>query len=168
MGYTGDISLLSKFRKSFFPLMWNKLFTLLFKSLSKRVTGSKSASKVFYTLIYGLYNWINLDYGSVLWTQFVQSAISSTRHTEISYARFWRVVVNRDLNIFKVPLMKDSLMAGNPTLQKTTFVMSDPRNFKFVSSIPDVMLEKVPLDNSIFRDYRKFPSSGVRPTLAEL
>ena len=56
MGYNGDISLLSKFRKPFLPLLWNGLFTLLFKSLSGRIYGSNSASKLFYTLIYGLYH----------------------------------------------------------------------------------------------------------------
>ncbi|CAI9277151.1 unnamed protein product [Lactuca saligna] len=33
MGFIGDISLLSKFRKSSLPPMWNGLFTLLFKEL---------------------------------------------------------------------------------------------------------------------------------------
>lgn len=32
MGYTGDISLLLKFKESFLPLIWNVLFTFLFKS----------------------------------------------------------------------------------------------------------------------------------------
>lgn len=77
MGYTDDIS---KFRKSL-PPMWNGLFTILFKSLSERVTGSDSASKHFYTLIYGLYHGINLDYGSVIQNQFIQGTTSSTQHT---------------------------------------------------------------------------------------
>lgn len=81
MGYTGDISLQSKFGKSFLPQMWNVLFTNLFKSLSERVSGSDSASNIFYTLIYGLYHGINLDFGYVIWSQFVQSTSSSTRHT---------------------------------------------------------------------------------------
>ena len=59
MGYTGDISLLSKFRKSFLPPMLNGLISLLFKSQSERVLGSDSVSNLFYTLIYGLYHGIN-------------------------------------------------------------------------------------------------------------
>lgn len=58
MGYTRDIALLSKFRNPFLPPMWNGLFTLLFKSFFERVTGSYNASKLFYTLIYGLYHGI--------------------------------------------------------------------------------------------------------------
>nr|KAJ0206901.1 hypothetical protein LSAT_V11C500287920 [Lactuca sativa] len=64
--------------------------------------------------------------------------------------------------------MNDSLMSEILILQTTTFVMSDPRNFKFVGSIPDVMLEKVPLDNAIIKDYRKLPSFGARPIPGEL
>lgn len=51
--------------------MWNGLFTILFKGLSERVKGFDSASKMFYTLIYGLFKGITLDFGSVIWAQFV-------------------------------------------------------------------------------------------------
>lgn len=54
-------------------------------------------------------------------------------------------------------------MAEILTLQASTFVMSDPKNFDFVGSILIKMLKKVPLDNAIVRDYRKLISSGVRP-----
>lgn len=47
MGYNGDITLPSKFRKPFLPPMWNGLFTLLFKSLPERVSGSDNVSKMF-------------------------------------------------------------------------------------------------------------------------
>lgn len=92
ISYIGDISLLSKFRVSNLALMWNGLFTLLFKSFSERVAHSDSASKVFNKLIYCLYHWINLEYGSILWTQLIQRTSSTTRNTAISYARFF---VNR-------------------------------------------------------------------------
>lgn len=49
--------------------------------------------------------------------------------------------------------MKDSVMAGISRLQTSNFVMSDPRNFSFIGSIPDEMLERVPLDNAIVREY---------------
>ncbi|CAI9283107.1 unnamed protein product [Lactuca saligna] len=58
MGYNEDFSLLSIFKKPYLPPMWNGLFTLLFKSLSERVVGFDSASKLFYTIIIGLYNGI--------------------------------------------------------------------------------------------------------------
>ncbi|CAI9274164.1 unnamed protein product [Lactuca saligna] len=66
MGYIGNISLFSKFRKTNLPPMWNELFTLFFKSLSGRVFGSDSASILFCTIIYGLYTRVNLDYGDIL------------------------------------------------------------------------------------------------------
>ncbi|CAI9303759.1 unnamed protein product [Lactuca saligna] len=43
MGFIGDISFLSKFKKSILPPMWNGPFMLLFKSFSERVAGSTSA-----------------------------------------------------------------------------------------------------------------------------
>lgn len=88
MGYIGGISLLLKFQKSFLPPIWNELFTLLFKSLSERVSGSDSPSKFFYTLIYGLYTGINMDFGSVQLAQFVQSTSSTIRDTKIFCAHF--------------------------------------------------------------------------------
>ncbi|CAI9271900.1 unnamed protein product [Lactuca saligna] len=75
MGYTGDISLLLKFKKSFLPPIWNSLFTILFKSLSERVAGSNSASNMFYNLLFGLFNGVNLDFGFVIWAQLLQSII---------------------------------------------------------------------------------------------
>lgn len=67
MGYTKLIPAISKFRKPNLPLQWNDLFTLLCKGFSEMVTGPDRASKLFMTIIYGLYLGISLDYGSVLW-----------------------------------------------------------------------------------------------------
>lgn len=168
MGYTGDISLLSKFSKFFLPPIWNGLFNLLFERLSERVSGSDSASNNFYTLIYGLYYGINLDIGSVIWAQFIHSTTSSTRHKMMSYACFWSIVVKRTLIHYKVPQMLDSLMAEILSLQTTTFIMLDPKNFEFVGSISDALLEKISLGNAIIKAYRKLPSFGVRPMHVEL
>jgi len=68
IGYSGDISKLSNFMKSSLPPVWNGLFTILFKSFSERVAGSDSASKLFYTLMYGLYSRADIDFGFVIWT----------------------------------------------------------------------------------------------------
>lgn len=64
--------------------------------------------------------------------------------------------------------MQDSLMAEIPTLQMSTFTMSDPKNFKIFGSIPNAMLEKVSLDNAIIGAYCKMPSSGVHSIPKEL
>lgn len=81
IGYNGNISQLSKFKKSFLPPMWNGWLILLFKSFSEWVVGLDSERKLFYNLIYGLHHGANLDYGSILWTQIIQSTISMTRYT---------------------------------------------------------------------------------------
>lgn len=64
--------------------------------------------------------------------------------------------------------MNGSLVAKISTLQTTTFVMSDPRNFKFVGSILEVLSKKVLQDNSITNDYCKLPTYGVHPIPVEL
>lgn len=89
MGHTGDISLLSRFRKSFLPLMWNDLFTILFKSLSERVACSDNTSKLVYKLLFELLYGVNLDFSSVIWAQFVQSTNSTTQHTEVLCSRLF-------------------------------------------------------------------------------
>ena len=110
MGYSGDISRLSNFKKMHLPPMWNGLFTILFKSFSERTTGTDSSSTIFLTLMYGLYNG-DFDFGSVIWTQLIKSLSSSTRDVEISYARFWAVIVSYAIKELKITVMKDSLMA---------------------------------------------------------
>ncbi|CAI9294136.1 unnamed protein product [Lactuca saligna] len=47
MGCLDNLTILSKFKKPNLLLMWNGLFTLLFKSFSKLVTSSESASNIF-------------------------------------------------------------------------------------------------------------------------
>ena len=93
MGYINYLAVVSNFKKPNLPLMWNGLFTLIFKRFLERVTGSDSESKLFLTILYGVYSGINLDYGSVLWAQLVQITLSTMRHTEISCARFWAIIV---------------------------------------------------------------------------
>lgn len=80
--------------------MWNGLFTLLFKSLFERIVGSDGASKLFCTLIYGLYMGINLDYGVILWAQLIQSTVSTSHHSKISCAWFGSVIIRRAINHF--------------------------------------------------------------------
>lgn len=61
-------------------------------------------------MMYDIYFGINLDYGSVLSAQLVQSTLSTTRHNEISYARFWTIVVQRAINKLNIPVLEDSYM----------------------------------------------------------
>lgn len=86
MGYHYNLSLLPKFKKSTFPPNWKALFTILFKCLSEIVIGSDSASKVFYTSSYGIFSTDNIDYGTIIWSQFSQSMSSNTKDSHIAYA----------------------------------------------------------------------------------
>lgn len=66
MGYKETLSMVSKFHKPNLPPQWNALFTILFKGFSKCITGLDCVSKLFMTLIYGLYIGMNIYFGAVL------------------------------------------------------------------------------------------------------
>ena len=92
MGYTKVLTTFTKVKKLSIPPQWNGLFTFLFKGLSEQCAGSDGASKSFMTLLYRLYNGINLENGSVLWPQLVQSLSSTSCCFEVSCGRFWTIV----------------------------------------------------------------------------
>ena len=75
MGYTDVLTTITMVKKSCLPSQWNGLLTLLIKSLAERSAGSDGTSKGFLTILYGLYNGLHLDYGSIIWSQVVQSSI---------------------------------------------------------------------------------------------
>ncbi|KAI3709029.1 hypothetical protein L2E82_38736 [Cichorium intybus] len=162
LGYKGDITQLSKFTKKSLPPLWNFLFTILFKSFSERTTGTDSASKLFYSIFYGLYHDINLDYGSILWSQFVESVNYKNRHSEISCARFWSIVVKRAIEQNHLHVMTDSVLAVIPTLSTTQFATTRSEDFDFIGSIPITMLDRVPKDVQCIAEYRQLPPSGIR------
>ncbi|KAL7585172.1 hypothetical protein Lser_V15G45229 [Lactuca serriola] len=112
IGYKEALSAVSKFKKPNLPPTWNALFSILFKAFSRRVTGNDCASKLFMSLMYGLYTGKNVDYGSILWAQLMQSTHSVTRHSEISCARFLTIIVNKALQQLKIPVMSDAMMAS--------------------------------------------------------
>lgn len=61
MGYTELLTVVTKVKKSCLPPQWKGLFTLMFKGLSERVVGLDGASKIFMTILYGIYIGIHLD-----------------------------------------------------------------------------------------------------------
>lgn len=75
MGYKETLTTILKFRKPNLRSLWNKLFTLLYKCFSERVTRSDCASKLFMSILYGLYNEINIDFRVVLWLKWYKAHI---------------------------------------------------------------------------------------------
>ncbi|CAH1431384.1 unnamed protein product [Lactuca virosa] len=168
MGYTEVLTTVIKFKKSCLPPQWNGLFTLLFKGLSERVAGSDGASKAFMTLLYGLYYGINMDYGSILWTQLVQSLTSSSRYSEISCGRFWTLVTQWAMEKFHIPVMADSLKSSIATFHRTKIIVSDPTKFLFISLIPETMYHCVSGESKLIREYKKLPPTGPRQLTPEM
>ncbi|KAL7609467.1 hypothetical protein Lser_V15G13968 [Lactuca serriola] len=168
MGYTEVLTTVTKFKKSFLPPQWNGLFTVLFKGLSERSARSDGASRLFITLLYGVYNGINLDYGSVLWQQLIQSLASTFRHSEISYARFWTLITKWVMDKYHVPIVAGSPMSSIGTFPTTKIIVSDASKFQFIGSIPEPMYGDVPADSRIIKTYKEFRRSGPRELTPEM
>ena len=139
MGYTDVLTTITKVKKSCLPSQWNGLLTLLIKGLVERSGGFDTTSKGFLTLLYGLYNGINLDYGSIIWSQVVQSLNTTTRHSEISCGRFWTLITKKDIDSLEIPIMKDALLATIATFHTKKIILSYPRKFLHYGMIPETM-----------------------------
>lgn len=163
MGYKEVLTVVSKFKKPNLPLMWNGLFTLLFKCFSERVTGSDCASKLFMTIMYGIYLGVNLDYGSMLWAQFVQNTLSNTRHDEISCARFWTLIVQRAIDRLNISVIKGSCVATIQIFHTTKIILDDTSIFTFICSVLETMLRNVPAASEVRQTYRSVPTSNLQP-----
>ncbi|KAL7587460.1 hypothetical protein Lser_V15G39921 [Lactuca serriola] len=168
MGYTEVLTTVTKFKKSCLPPQWNGMFTVLFKGLSERSVGSDGASRLFLSIMYGIYNGINMDYGLVLWQQLIQSLSSTSRHSEISYARFWTIVTKWVMDKYHVPIVAGAPMSSIDTFHTTKIIVSDASKFPFNGSIPETMYGDVPVDNRIIRTYKEFKRSGPRDLTPEM
>ncbi|KAL7586307.1 hypothetical protein Lser_V15G38798 [Lactuca serriola] len=168
MGYTEVLTMVTKFKKSNLPPQWNGMFTVLFKGLSERSVGSDGASRLFLSIMYGIYNGINMDYGSVLWQQLIQSLSSTSRHSEISYARFWTIITKWVMDKYHVPIVAGAPMSSIGTFHTTKIIVSDASKFPFNGSIPETMYGDVPTDSRIIRTYKEFKSSSPRDLTPEM
>ncbi|KAL7600401.1 hypothetical protein Lser_V15G23655 [Lactuca serriola] len=171
MGYTKVLPTVTKFKKSCLPPQWNGMFTVLFKGLSERSAGSDGSSRLFLSIMYGVYNGINMDYGSVLWQQLIQSLSSTSRHSEISYARFWILVTKWVMDKYHIPIVAGAPMSSIGTFHPNCcwcFIVSDTSKFPFNGSIPETMYGDVPADSRIIRTYKEFKRSGPRELTQEM
>ena len=168
MGNYNYLEILSRFKKPNLPPTWNGLFTLIFQSFSKRVTGSDSASKLFLTILYGVYSGINLDYGLVLWAQLVQSTISVTRHLHISCACFWAIIVQKKIDHHNILVIEGSVIATIPIFHTSNVIVSDSSRFTFIGSIAESMLRNVPADSEVIKEYRRQPASSPHRLTAKM
>lgn len=135
IGYKSDLFVLLKFHKSYFPPIWNDLFTILFKGFSQRITSSDNANKLFHTLLYTLYTNEKIDLCQILQVQFTQIPASSMNDSNTSCAYFWSIVLKNAWDHFKVPRVADMQFVKFSMLNKTTFVTTDAKNFHYIRDI---------------------------------
>nr|KAJ0186864.1 hypothetical protein LSAT_V11C900487940 [Lactuca sativa] len=91
--------------------------------------------------------------------QLIQSLSSSSRHTEISCARFYTFITQWIMDHFHVPIMADSMLSCIGMFHTTNIIVTHPSKFVFVGSIPESI--------SAF-EYKKLPSSGPRELTADM
>ncbi|KAL4568114.1 hypothetical protein LXL04_023715 [Taraxacum kok-saghyz] len=132
MGHTPILMRLSAFKKNKLPSIWSCLFTILFKCLAERQTGTDSASKQFFTLLYALFTDSPIDLGKILWTQFCESPSSASRDVEISMGQ-----------TAKFP----ELQIGKLQIKSHSFC-------EFVGKIPEEMLIKIDSENELRKAYQ--------------
>nr|KAJ0192475.1 hypothetical protein LSAT_V11C800450880 [Lactuca sativa] len=82
MGYTEVLTSFTKFKNSCLPPQWNGLLTLLHKGLAEHVGGSDGSNKYIMTIVYDIYNRINLDYGFLIWSQLKQEQSAGEEEEE--------------------------------------------------------------------------------------
>lgn len=162
MGYTDVLTTIAKVKKSCLPSQWNGLLTLLIKGLAERCGGSDTTSKGFLTILYGLYNGINLDYGTIIWSQVVQSLNTTTRHSEISCGRFWTLITKKAMDSLEIPVMKDALLASIASFHTKKIIISDPSKFHHYGLIPESMYRCVSAQSNVMAEYRKLSPLGPR------
>ncbi|XP_023737738.1 uncharacterized protein LOC111885730 [Lactuca sativa] len=91
------------------------------------------------TMLYRLYNGVNLDFGVVIWQQRVQSLYSSSPHSVISCGKYWSIITKWAMDRLHVPIMADSLLLSIATFHTTKIIVTDPSKFFFIGSIPEAM-----------------------------
>ncbi|CAI9260247.1 unnamed protein product [Lactuca saligna] len=132
------------FKTSCLPPQWNRLFTVLLKGLSERSAGSDGAIRLFLSIMYGVYNGINMDYG------------------------FWTIITKWMMDKYHVPIIAGAPMSSIGTFHTTKIIVSDASKFPFNGSIPETMYGDVPADSPIIRTYKEFKPSGPRDLSPEM
>ncbi|XP_052621138.1 leucine-rich repeat extensin-like protein 2 [Lactuca sativa] len=168
IGYTEVLTTFTKFKKLCLPPQWNELHTILHMGLSERVGGSEGSNKCFMTILYGLYNGINLDYGSLIWSQLVQSLNSSNKHSEVSCSHFWTLVTRRAINSLQISVMKDAVLSSIATFHTNKIIVADPKKFPHNGSIPETMYRYVSEESKVMAEYRLIPPKNPRQLTPEM
>lgn len=114
-----------------------------------------SASALFLSAMYGVYYNADVDYGHILWTEFVESLKIRNRQTELSSHRFWSVMVLQAYTLNKIPFV----VVPDETMEILQFsipskIIGLPSD-KFCGRVPDSILKVItnPHQNAVLQSY---------------
>lgn len=119
-------------------------------------------------IIYGIHTCLNVNFRAVLWAQVIQSTLSTTRHSEVSCARFWSIIVEWAIDKLKIPMMTYALLSTVSTFHTIGIIVANNSKFSFVGSIPKAMFRDVPTASKILEGFRKLAPSGFRTVTPEM
>lgn len=71
MGHTPSMTIISEFKKSNFPFIWNFLFRLVIRCLTGRNFGLNKAKPRLMQILHGIHYHEPIDFASILWEEFV-------------------------------------------------------------------------------------------------
>ncbi|KAI3691478.1 hypothetical protein L2E82_49839 [Cichorium intybus] len=151
MVYDPKLTNIGSFKKRYLPDLWKFFFSIFLCCLSGRTSGQDSTSQTFLGLLYGIYYNFQVDFVSILWTDFFSQINHSMKGIEISNARFWAMIVHeyyqRTGFVYdpSLPAMKYSYI---------TIPVVDENSSEFCAQIPNVILAKVQLLNDVVDAYQ--------------
>ena len=73
MDYQSILTMISEFKKSSLPCIWNFLFGIYIRCLTGRTMELDKAQLEVYAMVAGIYYELPVDYATQLWDEFVKS-----------------------------------------------------------------------------------------------
>ncbi|KAL6550645.1 hypothetical protein OROMI_021133 [Orobanche minor] len=154
MGYKDDIQRISDFNKTKLGPQWHYLMTVLLKCFAERATGTEGASKMMIGMLYCLYYNSTYDISIGIWKQFIMGINHKNKSKEISFARFWSIIVKALLDATPdIKVTAKDAVAVLPELKISKLKMLISEDFKYGPPLSDWMEEDLPKDHSLIKKY---------------
>ena len=88
MGYQPPLSKISDFKKYGLPRIWNFLFGIFLRCLTRRTVGLDKGRMEFYEMVAGIYYDLQVDYSTQLWKEFQKGVEHTNAIHGISCAKY--------------------------------------------------------------------------------
>ncbi|KAI3697655.1 hypothetical protein L6452_30750 [Arctium lappa] len=156
LGYVGNLTKMSDFRKSNLPPFYYQFFSVINKCLTSRHSGHGNTNihtlRLFHAIIYDLH----VDYVVTIWTELYEKVLSK-RHTKkpkyVPYQRFLQIIVRGILRSNR-DIPKRSHHESAPE-NEMTHLQKQKQSFSFEMPIPAALLAYADQNAPSVRQYRE-------------